>query len=179
MKYIFSTIILSAIFSIASAQFKSAGLTVGAGYTIINVQGVNDPMVLSDWDNFGLVFKGFGEYQLSEGKLLGLEIGRNRLYYWIYPAPGYTYYNWRTEWTTNAVAYFSKYFGDRFFLQSGVGIHFFSNGAVFGLLASAGTSFKVGSSVSIPITLRIEPIFGSGTPVALNLATGIRFNLLK
>jgi hypothetical protein len=179
MKYIITAIFFSAFIGTTSAQFRSVGFTAGAGYTVINVQKVNDPILLSDWDNFSLVFKGYAEYQLSKGNLIGLEVGRNRLYYWEYPAPGYTWYNWRTEWTTNAVFYISKYFGERFFVQAGPGIHIFYNGTVFGLMGSAGTSFPIGKSLSIPVTFRIEPVFGSGTPIAVNLATGIRFNLMK
>jgi hypothetical protein len=179
MKYIFFTVVLSAFFSIASAQFKSVGLTVGGGYTVIDVQKVNEPIELYDWNNFGLILKGFAEYQLSEGRILGIELGRNRLYYWEYQYPGNSYYTWRTEWTTNAVVYFSKYFGDNFYMTAGAGIHIFYNGTVPGLLASIGTSFDIGNTLSIPLTLRIEPVFGTGTPIAVNLGTGIKFNLLK
>jgi hypothetical protein len=177
MKYILTTLTLFIFCTISPAQFKSFGFFAGGGYTLIDVQKVNNPMVLSDWNNYSLVFKGFAEYQLREGQLLGLEIGKNRLYYWEYPAPGYSWYNWRTEWTTNAVFYVSKRFGERLFLKAGPGIHIFSNGTVFGLLAAAETSFSISKSISIPIAIRVEPIFGAGTPLAINLATGFKFDL--
>jgi hypothetical protein len=179
MKYILSVVIMFAFTSICSSQLNSFGLIIGGGYTVINVQKVVDPNPLSDWNNYGLVFKGYAEYQISEDKMLGLEIGRNRLYYWEYPAPGYSWYNWRTEWTTNAVVYLSKHFGEKFFIQIGPGIHIFYNGTVLGLLGSVGTSFPISNNFSIPLTFRIEPVFGSGTPVAINIATGIRFKLVK
>ncbi len=179
MKHILTTIILLTFISVCSAQFKSFGVIMGGGYTAIDVQKVVDPIPLSDWNKYGLVFKGFAEYQLKKGNILGLEIGRNRLYYWEYKAPGYSWYNWRTEWTTNAVAYMSTSFGERFYLQAGAGIHFFYTGTVFGLLAAAGTTFEITNNFSIPITFRIEPVFGSGTPIAINLATGVKFSLIK
>ena len=179
MKYILTIIVFSTFIATCTAQISSVGLLIGGGYTAVDVQKVVEPNTLSDWNNYGLIFKGFAEYRLSENKFLGMEIGRNRLYYWEYQAPGYSWYDWRTEWTTNAVAYVSSRMGENFFIQAGAGIHFFYSGTVFGLLASAGTSFPVSKNIRIPVMIRVEPIFGSATPIALNLATGIKFNLMK
>jgi hypothetical protein len=179
MKYILTTLLLFTFLSFASSQIKSFGFIAGGGYTVIDVQKVVDPNTLSDWNKYGLVFKGFGEYEIGEGKLLGLEAGTNRLYYWEYRAPGYSWYNWRTEWTINAVFYYTHYFGDKLYLSLGPGVHFFYNGTTFGIMASAGSSINISDKFSIPVAFRIEPIFGSGTPIAINLATGLRFTLFK
>jgi hypothetical protein len=177
MKSIVSAGLLFVLTSVCYAQIKSVGLIAGGGYTVIDVQKVNNPIPLTDWNNYSLVFKGFVEYQIKEGILLGLEAGRNRLYFWEYKAPGYSYYNWRTEWTSNAVFYLSKQIGEEFFIQAGAGIHSFYNGTVFGLLAGVGTSFHLSEKFAIPLALRIEPIFGAGTPVAINIGTGVKYNL--
>lgn len=173
--------ILFALFIVraTSAQLSSVGLIAGGGVTVVDVEKVLEPYSLSDWNTWSLVFKGFAEYQIGEGKALGLEIGSNRLYYWEYQAPGYSWYNWRTEWTTNAVFYFMKELGSKFFIQSGLGVHFFHNGTVAGLMAGGGTRFPVGEKLSIPLFFRIEPIFGTGTPVAINIGTGARLRLKK
>lgn len=164
---------------ISSAQISSFGVIAGGGGTIVNVDKVVEPYSLSDWNTWGMVIKGFAEYKIGEGNALGLEVGTNRLYYWEYQAPGYSWYNWRNEWTTNAVFYFSKTFENKFYLQSGAGIHIFHNGTVVGILAGAGRSFELTETISIPIFLRVEPIFGTATPVAINIGTGIKYKLAK
>jgi len=176
MKTIVSTFLFVVILSTASAQFKSAGVLIGGGYTAINVEKALEPTVLSDWNNFSLVFKALGEYQINENIILGAELGGNRLYYWEYPVPGVSYYRWRTEWTTNLVVYFMKYFNGNLFVQAGAGIHGFHNGTVVGLLIGGGYSIMVADRFSIPLGLRIEPIFGTGTPIAINLGSGVRYH---
>ena len=177
MKIFLSIIFSITLLSFSSAQFKSFGLVTGGGVTVVDVAKVINPNVLTDWNNYSLVFKGFAEYQLKNGTLIGLEAGRNRLYYWQYQAPGNSWYNWRTEWTTNAVLYFLQPIGERFFIKGGAGIHIFYKGTTFGLLAEAGTSFWLSESIRIPLALRVEPVFGTETPIAFNVATGIKFNL--
>lgn len=179
MKTIHAVILAFFIIQATSAQLSSVGAIAGGGVTIVDVEKVLDPYTLSDWNTWSMVFKGYAEYQIGEGKALGLEAGTNRLYYWEYQAPGYSWYNWRTEWTTNAVFYFRKELGSKFFIQSGLGVHIFHNGTVAGLMAGGGTMFQVGEKISIPLFVRIEPIFGSATPVAINIGTGARLNLKK
>jgi hypothetical protein len=179
MKYIVITIILSAIISNCEAQFQTVGVIAGGGFSAVDVAQVVNPYVLSDWDTYSLVFKGLAEYKISEGKALGLEIGTNRLYYWRYTAPGYSWDDWRTEWTTNAVFYFSKYFGDKFCIQSGAGLHHFYSGTVVGIMAACSYSFFLSENLRIPLFFRIEPIFGNSTPIAFNIGTGLRYNLIK
>jgi hypothetical protein len=179
MKYILTTIILSTLIATCEAQFRSVGVIAGGGVSAINVATVVKPYILSDWDTYSLVFKGFAEYTIGERKALGLEVGTNRLYYWRYPAPGYSWDDWRIEWTTNAVFYYILQLSDRFYLQSGAGLHHFYSGTVVGLLAACSYSFPVSERFSIPIFFRIEPIFGSATPIAFNIGTGLRYNLIK
>ena len=174
MKRFITVIISLLIIQAASAQIRSAGIFAGGGGTIVDVEKVLEEYDLSDWDTWSLVFKGFGEYRIGEDKAIGIELGTNRLYYWEYQAPGYSWYNWRSEWTTNAVVYFIYDLSERFFLQAGAGVHIFNDGTVPGIMAGGGTSFPAGERFSIPLFFRIEPVFGSGTPVAVNLGTGLR-----
>lgn len=177
MKSFFLFLFLLALFSVVSAQFKSVGVLIGVGYTAVDVEQVLDPYGLEDWDNFSMLYKAFAEYQVSEKLLLGGEFGRNRLYYWNYRVPGYSWNNWRTEWTTNLVIYASYFLSEKVFVQTGPGIHFFHDGTVFGLLASVGTNISITEKLQIPLTLRIEPVFGTENPIALNLASGIKYVL--
>lgn len=179
MKTLLTLILTIIIFQAASAQINSFGIIAGGGATIVDVEKVVEPNSLDDWDTWSMVFKGFAEYKISEGRALGIEAGFNRLYYWEYQAPGYSWYNWRTEWTTNAVFYYIMHISPKFFVQSGIGVHIFHNGIVPGLMAGAGTNFPAGDKFIIPLFLRIEPVFGTATPVALNIGTGLRLSLTK
>ena len=177
MKRFITVIISFLIINAASAQIRSAGILAGGGGTVVDVEKVLEPYSLSEWNTWSMVFKAFAEYSIGEKKALGLELGSNRLYYWEYQAPGYSYYNWRTEWTTNAVLYYIADIGERMFIQSGIGIHVFNDGTVAGLMAGFGALFPAGEKFTVPLFVRIEPVFGSGTPVAINVGTGIRMKL--
>jgi hypothetical protein len=179
MKRIFITLTFCALVIKCPAQFRSFGLIAGGGVSIVDVSQVVQPNELYDWNTYSLVFKGFADYKIGEGNAIGIEAGTNRLYFWKYPAPGYSWYNFRTEWTTNAVIYFQKQLGDRFYLQSGAGLHMFKTGTVLGILGAFGTSFYITENLTIPVFLRVEPIFGNSTPIAINFGTGIRYNLIK
>jgi hypothetical protein len=180
MKKLVTIILLLFFTRIIAAQFSSFGFIAGGGITIIDVAKVVEPNILSDWNTLSMTFKGFGEYKIGEGKAFGIEAGANRLYYWEYPAPGYSWYNWKTEWTYNAVFYFSKSLGDRFYLQSGAGLHIFNTGGtVLGIMVGGGASFYLSENIILPVFMRIEPIFGTATPVAINFGTGLRYNLIK
>jgi hypothetical protein len=179
MKTFITIIATFVLLQSASAQFKSAGLLAGAGVTIVDVSKVLEPYELSDWNTYSMMFKGFAEYSIADDQAIGLEAGTNRLYYWEYPALPYSWYNWRTEWTTNVVAYFLKDFGSRFYLQSGVGLHIFHNGTAAGLMAGGGAQFYLSEQFVIPLFLRVEPIFGAETPVAINIGTGLKYNFQK
>ena len=179
MKRIITLIISILIIQVASAQIRSVGILAGGGGTLVDVEKVLEPYELSEWDTWSLVFKAFAEYSLGENSAIGLELGSNRLYYWEYKAPGYSYYNWRTEWTKNAVLYYITSIGEKLYIQSGIGVHVFNDGTVAGLMAGFGTLFPAGEKFTIPLFLRVEPVFGSGTPVAVNIGTGLKINLKK
>jgi hypothetical protein len=154
MKTFISFIAAFLLLQSVNAQFKSVGVLAGGGITIVDVSKVLEPYELSDWNTYSMTFKGFAEYGLSGDQAIGLEAGSNRLYYWEYPAPGYSWFNWRTEWTTNVIAYFVKNFSSRFYLQSGVGVHIFHDGTVAGLMAGGGAQFYLTEKFVIPVFLR-------------------------
>ena len=84
MKRILIAISALFLFSMAGAQFRSAGLIVGAGYTIVDVEKAIDYSPLEEWDNIGIIIKAQSEYELKSGLRLVGELGENRLYYWEY-----------------------------------------------------------------------------------------------
>ena len=167
--------------SVGHAQFRSAGLVVGGGYTIVDIEEAIMYSPLEEWDHIGVVIKAVGEYELKPELLLVGEIGSNRLYYWEYRwSDGYySGTRWRSEWTTNFGISIKKMMGPSFYLQAGPGVHIFNDGSgtVLSLLLGAGYELEVGERFLLPIGFRVEPVFGNATPVSLLVHTGIRYLL--
>ena len=61
------SILLTGLFFITmvNAQFRSAGLVVGAGYTLVDIEDAIDYSPLEDWDHFAVVIKALGEYEMN------------------------------------------------------------------------------------------------------------------
>ena len=168
-------------FTSTHAQFKSAGLIFGAGYTIVDIENAIDYSPLEEWDNIGIIIKAVAEYELKPDLHLVGEVGENRLYYWEYRWTD-GYYGgtrWRSEWTTNLGVSIKKMMSESLFLQAGPAIHIFNDGSgtVLGLLLAAGYEMPAGAMFTLPLGLRVEPVFGSGVPISILLHTGLRYKL--
>jgi hypothetical protein len=167
--------------SVASAQFRSAGLIAGAGYTVVDIEKAIEYSPLEEWDNIGIIIKAVAEYELRPGLLLVGEIGENRLYYWEYRWSDGTYYGtrYRSEWTTNIGLSFKRLVGDAMYVQAGPGVHIFNDGSgtVLGLVLGLGYELEVGDNFVVPLGVRVEPVFGSALPISLLLHSGIRYVL--
>ena len=179
MRTIQIALILLCSFTIGQAQFRSFGIIAGAGITIVDVEKAIDYSPLEEWDNISVVIKATAEYQLKEGLMLGGEFGANRLYYWEYKwSDGfYSGTRYRSEWTTNLGVHITKYLGEVWFVQGGAAIHIFNDGSgtVPGLLAATGADFAVGEKIRIPLAVRVEPVFGNATPIAISIVTGLKY----
>jgi hypothetical protein len=167
--------------SLGHAQFRSAGLIVGGGYTLVDIEEAIQYSPLEEWDHIGVIIKAVAEYELKPGLFLAGEIGSNRLYYWEYRwSDGvYSGTRWRSEWTTNFGISFKKMMGPAVYLQAGPAIHVFNDGSgtVLGVLLGAGYELEVGDRFLVPVGFRVEPVFGNATPVSFLVHTGIRYLL--
>ncbi|MDF1574634.1 MAG: hypothetical protein P1P86_05525 [Bacteroidales bacterium] len=165
--------------SAAGAQFRSAGLVAGAGYTMVDIEDAINYSPLEEWDNTGVIIKAVAEYELKPGLFLVGEIGSNRLYYWEYRWTDgyYSGSRWRSEWTTNIGMSFKRMLGESMYLQAGPGFHIFNDGSgtVLGLVLAAGYELEPTDHIRIPLGFRVEPVFGSAIPISLLLHTGIRY----
>ncbi len=181
MKRIIIIFLALGFFNTVNAQFRSLGVIVGAGYTVVNIEEAVDWDNLEDWDHLGMIIKAWGEYELKPGLHLVGELGTNRLYYWEYRWSDGTYSGsrWRSEWTTNVGISFKKQIGDAFFLQAGPGIHIFNDGSgtVLGMLLGLGYDLSITDHIKVPVGFRVEPVFGNAIPVSLLINTGIRYDL--
>ena len=166
---------------LSHAQFRSAGIVVGAGYTAVDVEKAVNYSPLEEWDNFGIIIKATAEYELRPGLMLAGEFGENRLYYWEYRwSDGYYYgTRYRSEWTTNIGVSFKKLFSESLYVQAGPAVHIFNDGTgtVLGLLLGAGYELEVGDRLVLPLGVRVEPVFGNAVPVSFLLHSGIRYAL--
>ena len=145
--------------SMASAQFRSAGLVVGAGYTIVDIENAIDYSPLEEWENIGVIIKAVAEYEMKPGLLLAGEIGENRLYYWEYRwSDGYySGTRYRSEWTTNMGISVKKMLGEAYYVQAGPNVHIFNDGTgtVLGLVLAAGYDLQVGDLFTVPLGFRV------------------------
>ena len=180
-------LLLSAVFIVitvsAQSQIRSLSLTTGAGYTLVNLTeavGVDD---LEDWDNTGVMIKANVDFRLNDKLILVGEAGSNRLYYWEYYWTDGYYDGWRyrSEWTTNFGVHIKTYFGERLFLQAGLGLHIYNDGSgmVPGEVIQLGYDIPAGAKISVPVLFRIENVTGNGFPVSFMLGTGVSLNLNK
>ncbi len=181
MKRIGITLLVVFCFALSDAQFRAVGVNVGAGITIVDIEQAVQTTNLSDWDNFGIIIKAAGEYELKPGFRVVGELGANRLYYWEYPYSygASTYYRWRSEWTYNLGISLKKMVTDNVFLQAGPAVHIFEDGSgtVLGLLLAVGYDLSISQKIKVPIGVRVEPVFGTALPTSLLASTGIRINL--
>lgn len=175
-------IIITGLFliTLANAQFRSAGLVVGAGYTIVDIEDAIDYSPLEEWDHIGIIIKGVAEYEMKPGLMLVGEIGENRLYYWEYRWTD-GYYGgtrWSSEWTTNIGISVKKMMNEQVYIQGGPAVHIFNDGTgtVLGLLVAAGYELPLGELFTLPLGIRVEPVFGSGIPISILAHSGIRYN---
>jgi hypothetical protein len=179
MRTFLIALLLCCSYAVGMTQFRSVGFIVGAGPTIVDVEKAVDYSPLEEWDNISVVIKGTAEYQLKDGLMLGGEIGANRLYYWEYKwSDGfYSGTRYRSEWTTNFGVHITKYFGTVWFVQGGAAVHIFNDGSgtVPGLLVATGADLTIGEKLRIPLAVRIEPVFGNATPIAISIATGLKY----
>ena len=166
---------------LSHAQFRSAGIVLGAGYTAVDVEKAVNYSPLEEWDNFGIIIKATAEYELRPGLMLVGEFGQNRLYYWEYRwSDGfYSGTRYRSEWTTNIGVNFKKLFNEALYIQAGPAVHIFNDGTgtVLGLLLGAGYELEVGDRLVLPLGVRVEPVFGNAVPVSFLLHSGIRYAL--
>lgn len=157
------------------------GVSVYPGFTLVNFEkalGYEDDHMI-DWDQFyySISIKAF---LTSEKKSqFGAEISRQRLYYAYYgiPYPPLTAYREFDVSTTSIHALLRYSPSSHFFLTTGLGVHIFNNGVAASILVEPGYMINLGEKMKIPVSLRLNPVFGDGTPVPVSLGAGILFTV--
>jgi hypothetical protein len=166
-------------FTAVSAQGLVIRASAGGGYTLVNfpdASGYPDSS-LEDWDQVNYSFSLQGLWQVTPKVRLGGEAGFEQLYYWYYripygPSPVYREANWATMFVGPAVQLFLT---RTVYVLGGADLHFFDESPAFGISAAIGMEFRLSDKLALPVEFRVKPIFGAGTPTALQLNLGVAF----
>jgi hypothetical protein len=170
------------LFSVAgiAQNAKEISLSIYPGFTLVNFEkalGYSDDN-MEDWSEVQIsaAFRGF----LSSAKSVqfGTELAWQRLYYAYYvvpygPSPVYREFNVATV----SFSVLGRYSFNNFFSVGGAGIHFFNDGIAPSLFLEGGYMINILENLRIPLSFRINPIFGSGTPIPFSVGAGVSYIL--
>ena len=151
---------------------------VGAGYSIVDVFASTgwDESDFLDWNEVNIRLNVQGTYGLGSFRA-GLELGYSWLYYYdvrVLPGPIY-YFGWAEAFNASVLGEFRF---DNLAIQAGAGGYFFSDGTSFGIHAAGTWRFRLRNpSMSIPLTLRFDVIFGRAVIVPISILTGFSYSL--
>ena len=149
------------------------------GFTLVNFEkalGYPDDYMV-DWSQFYFSATLRGFMRSNNSIQFGAEIAWQRLYdaYYVIPYPPTTAERSFNVSTISLMA-LGRYTSGNFFLTGGGGIHSFESGISPALSFEAGYMLRAGETLRIPVSFRISPIFGSGTPTPISIGTGISFS---
>lgn len=149
------------------------------GYTLVNFEnalGYSDDYMV-DWDQFSYGASLKGLLAANKPFSFGLEAGWQRLYYAYYIVP-MGYYSAFREFNVStisimALARYSP--AKKFFALAGAGIHIFDNGVAPAVYIEPGYMISIGESLKIPVSIRINPVFGDGLSITFALGAGVSY----
>jgi hypothetical protein len=151
------------------------------GYTVVNFEkalGYSDEY-MDDWDQFCYSFT-LKSFLASDNRInFGAEIGWQRLYYAYYrvpygDSPVYREFNVST-FSIMGLARYSP--NQKFFFVAGAGIHIFNDGLAPAIMIEPGYNISIGENLKIPLSIRLNPIFGDGTPITVSLGIGVNYRI--
>jgi hypothetical protein len=156
-------------------------LSAYPGYTAVNFEkalGYSDEY-MNDWDQFYYAFSLKGLLTSDKSVHFGAEVGWQQLYYAYYvvpyvPSPVYREFNISTV-SIMALARYSR--NQRFFALTGAGIHIFYDGVAPAIFIEPGYVIKLGKNLKLPLSVRVNPVFGDGTPIAVSLGIGLIYKV--
>jgi hypothetical protein len=179
LSLLISIFLFSSSFVFAQKQ-KEISLSVYPGFTIVNFEealGYPDDY-MTDWSQFyfSAVVRGF----LNAGKSFhfGAEISWEQLYYAYYVVPYGMYPVYREfNVSTFSVMALARYSINKFFVIGGMGANFFNEGVAPALCLEVGYMIHGGGKVKFPVSFRLNPIFGDGTPTPVSIGLGLSYSI--
>lgn len=129
---------------------------------------------LTDSDQFHYRIAAEVGRELGSALRLNLEVIYQQLYGYDYRVrSGSSTYYGGSSWSTIGLNLLGQYsLGSWFYVLGGVGLQYFiDSDPAFALASGFGVRIPLGTHV-IPIVLRVDPIFGMGTPIPISLNAG-------
>lgn len=166
----------------ASAQNGiEISLNTHPGYTLVNFQKALDYSddYMSDWDQFSYGASLKGLFAADKPFSYGVEIGWQRLYYAYYVVP-MGYYSAYREFNVSTISIMAvgRYSPQqKLFALVGAGIHKFDNGISPAIYIEPGYMISIGKKLKIPVSVRLNPVFGNGLPTTISFGVGISYRL--
>lgn len=176
----FITFFLS-LATIGNAQNgKEISLSVYPGFTLVNFEKALDYSddYLEDWSELHVsaALRGF---LLSEKPVqFGLEVAWQKLYYAYYRVPYVpSPLHYEFDVSTLSLLALGRYSINSFFTVGGAGVHIFDDGIAPAICLEAGYKVNTGTNMKIPLSVRISPVFGDGTPILFSIGAGISYTI--
>ncbi|WP_420315923.1 hypothetical protein [Ekhidna sp.] len=178
----FTIFLLTVLTITGSYSQQQLDITLGAGYTAIDLDKVVEKDEVSgtrleDWDqaNFGIsaqyFFTSFGEVQF------GLEAMYQHLYWYRVIVPfGSTPIDREYTITAGRISGIFRFGSENASFDLGPTLNF-NNGTQLGLMLSGNKYFPIADNIDIPLKLRIDVIDGIVVYAPISLNTGIRVRL--
>jgi len=163
-----------------SQKGKEISLSVYPGFTLVNFEkalGYSDDY-MEDWSEIHVsaALRGF---LLSDNPLqFGAEIAWQKLYYAYYRVPSGDSPVYREFYiSTVSVMALARYSVNNVFVVGGAGIHFFEDGVAPAICIESGYRLNAGTNLKIPLSVRVAPVFGDGTPVLFSVGAGLSYTI--
>jgi len=163
-----------------SQNAKEISLSVYPGFTLVNFEKALEYSddYMEDWSELHICVALRGFILSDKPVQFGAELAWQQLYYAYYivpygPSPVYREFNV----STLSLSALGRYSFNNFFTTGGAGIHFFNDGIAPSLCLEAGYMINIPENLKIPLSFRINPIFGSGTPITFSAGAGLSFIL--
>jgi hypothetical protein len=174
-------IFFASTWNIHAQKNLEVSLSVLPGFTAVNFEkalGYSDDY-MEDWDQFTYGFSAKGFLVPDKPYRFGAEIGWQRLYYAYYVVPygDYPVFREFNISTVSLMALAGYSITENFFVIAGAGIHIFNNGVTPAFYIEPGYQIKFGQRIKVPISLRINPVFGDGMPILISLGLGISYSI--
>jgi hypothetical protein len=156
-------------------------LAAHPGYTLVNFEKALDYSddFMSDWDQFSYGGSLTGLFAVEKPLSYGIEIGWQRLYYAYYIVP-MGYYSAYREFNVSTISIMAvgRYSPQhKFFALAGAGIHKFNNGVSPAIYIEPGYLISLGEKLKIPVSVRLNPVFGKGLPATISFGIGVSYRL--
>lgn len=165
-------------FDVAAQKPTELSFSIYPGFTLVNFEkalGYADDY-MEDWDQFHLALAARGFLKSNSPLQIGGEFGWQQLYYAYYIVPYGTQRVYREFYiSTISLTALARISTEHFFIAGGPGIHVFHDGIAPAVSMELGMSVNLGEKIAVPLSIRLDPIFGDGIPTALSIGIGAAY----